>query len=226
MDYTATAAFIVTDLVLAAEMKLLTQNIGAGIYACESSANNLAWDAVIFVSEGLYTGAIFKMRLLIPANYPSTEVPRLVFQPSLFHPAVDASTGELCTQTFWKSWRPHVDRLWHIFAFARYALLNVGSVDVVNEEAAKILKTDPALFRSRAVESARGSYLTVYSQTANTIRFSDKDVSSEILTEGKRLSEPNIPRKRSSALLGQAPAATTWESLLAAGWTMGNMGTI
>jgi hypothetical protein len=52
---------------------------------------------------------------------------RLVFQPPVFHPLVDSETGELAVHTHWRSWRPHHDRLWHIFAFAKFADVSIGS---------------------------------------------------------------------------------------------------
>ena len=34
-----------------------------------------AWDGVMFLHEGPYSGTVLKMRLLIPGDYPSTTIP-------------------------------------------------------------------------------------------------------------------------------------------------------
>lgn len=37
--------------------------------------NATAWDGVIFLHEGVYAGACFKFRVVIPPKYPDTNVP-------------------------------------------------------------------------------------------------------------------------------------------------------
>ena len=95
MSFVAEIQNSLCQLTLEAEMKLLTKNIGSGIYVRESNASKLAWDVVVFVRDGYYQGAICKIRILIPSDYPTTTAPRLIFSPAIFHPSVNPITGEL-----------------------------------------------------------------------------------------------------------------------------------
>jgi ubiquitin-protein ligase len=63
------------------------------------------WDGVIFLQQELYGQGVFRFRLDIPEAFPCATPPRVFFLSSVFHPAIDPTTGELDLTRKFPAWR-------------------------------------------------------------------------------------------------------------------------
>lgn len=63
------------------------------------------WDGVIFLRQGIYSQGVFRFHLVIPANFPGSEPPRVFFLSNVFHPSVDPATNELDVERSFPTWR-------------------------------------------------------------------------------------------------------------------------
>lgn len=126
----------------------------------------------MFVRGGqYYEGAIFRFRLLIPRSYPCTEVPRLFFQSTVFHPRVNEVTGEVDVSRYYPAWDPARDRLWHLLRYVRHMFYKIDVSNPVNEGAASLLTLSEDMYLSTVRRCVEQSERLVYAETANVIRF-------------------------------------------------------
>ncbi|VDN07993.1 unnamed protein product [Thelazia callipaeda] len=127
-----------------------------GVYTVPSALNKFEWFGLIFIRRGVYTGSIFRFTLHLPSNFPSTEIPRVVFDLDVFHPHVDPNTRELDLKRYfvdgWQSDRHH---LYHVLliVFQRiFFSFDADPTTCINVEAATLLRNDRELYRVRASE--------------------------------------------------------------------------
>jgi ubiquitin-protein ligase len=65
------------------------QRLG-GFYLLPDAADILVLHGVMFPRQALYGGGVFKFRINLPADYPSSP-PTVTFITPVFHPFVDAA---------------------------------------------------------------------------------------------------------------------------------------
>ena len=93
-----------------AEYNLLLKQKLPGIYCIPSANSSLLWYGVLFIRQGPYQEGvfrsvrsiihyrnflsipIFRFQVIIPDNYPDGDVPKVVFENPVFHPAIDPTT--------------------------------------------------------------------------------------------------------------------------------------
>ena len=96
---------------LMAEFNLLLKQKLPGIYCIPSAMSSLTWYGVVFIRQGAYQEGVFRYRSMsstssvtfpfimfqvqIPENDPDGDVPKVVFEHSVFHPCVDPDTHTL-----------------------------------------------------------------------------------------------------------------------------------
>ncbi|TGZ71711.1 hypothetical protein CRM22_002496 [Opisthorchis felineus] len=112
---------------LVAEYNLLRLHHPAGIFVMPDTQNPLLWSGVVSVRSGYYTGGIFDLRLQIPSDFPSHELPRVYLPKGFFHPYVQAQTGELSITSAFSRWQPDRHHLWHVLHHVRSLLTSPTS---------------------------------------------------------------------------------------------------
>lgn len=60
---------------------------------------------MIFVRTGIYEGGAFRVLLEMSSLYPEGGVPRVIFDPPVFHPLIHAITGEMDISCKIAKWR-------------------------------------------------------------------------------------------------------------------------
>lgn len=90
-------------------MKELNQLPSPAPYGLTPSPNSLhTWHATLQGREHThYAGQILHLLITIPLNYPSAP-PSMKFQPPIFHPNVNAKTGEICLDLLKERWTASV----------------------------------------------------------------------------------------------------------------------
>lgn len=97
------------------------------------------WFGVIFPRYGLYKNGVFRFRLLIDSNWPNCDCPKVIFETPLFHPLVDASTGEMNTQYHFPEWKKGVSRIWHVIDHVSKSFYDIPRTKTPeNSEAAEL----------------------------------------------------------------------------------------
>jgi ubiquitin-protein ligase len=103
----------------------------------------------MFIRQGEYKNAVFKFRIEIPEDYP-TEMPTVVFENDVYHPLVDAETGELNLKPQFSSWRPRKDFIFVILAYMKKIFYNQDyykmTCHVKNPSAFSLANTDETAF--------------------------------------------------------------------------------
>ncbi|PFH52704.1 hypothetical protein AMATHDRAFT_1763 [Amanita thiersii Skay4041] len=127
-----------------------------GMYIVPSAHSLMCWDAVFFVHRGHYAGAILKLRLNFPGDYPNRP-PTIQFVTDIFHPLI-ATDGKFNLSARFRPWRPQEHTVFHVLAFVKLSFSTVGlnklkEADCVNQEAYKFHKT-PTSFDALAKQSA------------------------------------------------------------------------
>mmetsp|Transcript_21484 Transcript_21484/g.53317 ORF Transcript_21484/g.53317 Transcript_21484/m.53317 type:complete len:206 (+) Transcript_21484:188-805(+) len=87
-----------------------------------------------------FQGGVFKLKLVLPANYPQT-APKGFFVTTIFHPNVRQPSGEICVNTLQKDWQP-THGLRHVLMVIRCLLIEPFPESALNEEAAKLMLED------------------------------------------------------------------------------------
>ncbi|CAI8021444.1 Protein AKTIP homolog [Geodia barretti] len=141
------------EATLTAEYNYLTQHHISGVYVLPSDISSLIWYGLLIIRRGLYQGALFKFKLLIPANYPDGGCPELDFQTGVYHPKIEYDTGELDTKKEFPRWRRDINHLYQLLAYARKIFHQIDTTNPVNIEAGKLYKTDINSYKQKVKES-------------------------------------------------------------------------
>ena len=96
------------------EYERMQDLLPSGMYVLPCFDSVLTWQGALFVRQGLYKGAVFKFRLVLPEEYPE-QAPDLFFTSDVFHPMVDPQTGQVELVSLFPEWQPGRD-------FAAFAL--------------------------------------------------------------------------------------------------------
>jgi len=117
-----------------------------------------AWDAVLFVHQGYYAGAILRFRLTFPDDYPD-KIPAVQFVTDIFHPLIDQN-GYFNLAAHLRPWKPkehHVyDVLYHVkAAFKKYRLDKYKEGDAWNKEAYRLYHESTSSFSALATQSSQ-----------------------------------------------------------------------
>ncbi|GBP70267.1 AKT-interacting protein [Eumeta japonica] len=72
------------------------------------------WFGVIFVRSGCYEGGVFRFTLTLPEKFPNDEVPIVMFNTPLYHPAVDFNSGVLNLNEVFPHWDKKRNHIWQI----------------------------------------------------------------------------------------------------------------
>ncbi|KAF5363678.1 hypothetical protein D9756_000645 [Leucocoprinus leucothites] len=109
-----------------------------GIYVVPSPENLFVWDAVLFVHQGYYAGAVLRFRLNFPSDYPD-RIPTVQFVTDIFHPLIDQG-GYFNLSSHFRPWKPKEHHVYNILydikaAFKKYRLDQIKEADAWNKEA-------------------------------------------------------------------------------------------
>jgi ubiquitin-protein ligase len=83
------------------EHKSLEQEVDEDRYFIEVRNNDLEWVMKLMIRENescSYAGGVYTLVLTFPSEYPF-KPPDVQFTPSVYHPAIDQSTGRICADT-------------------------------------------------------------------------------------------------------------------------------
>jgi len=135
---------------LMAEFNLLLKQKLPGIYCLPSAKSALTWYGVLFIRQGAYQEGVFRFQVQIPENYPDGDVPKIMFENSVFHPSIDPVTNQLNVKQGFHKWKRNVNHIWQILLYARRVFHKIDTGGAVNPEAALLHDKDFEGFCLRA----------------------------------------------------------------------------
>lgn len=91
-----------------------------------------AWSGLLFISEGYYTGSIFKFILQIPEEYPQLP-PSVRFLNDMFHPLISRG-GVFSLHHRFGTWKPHKEVLIHVLEYVRNSFGDAGLMALPDQE--------------------------------------------------------------------------------------------
>lgn len=198
---------------LLAEYNQLQKQKLPGVYVIPSAKSALFWYGVLFIRQGLYQGGVFKFSLYIPENYPDGDCPRLVFEPPVFHPIIDPTSGELDVKRGFQKWRRNVNHIWQVLLYARRIFYKIDTKSPLNPEAAVLYEQDHELFKSKVGKFVQNSIEHIYdtpsSDDPHAIRFSplEADVHEEA---HKKMLEPKTETPDEGASKNAQTSGLSW----------------
>jgi ubiquitin-conjugating enzyme E2 S len=92
-----------------------------------------------------YEGGVFKLKLSVCAEFPKVP-PKAFFVTRIFHPNVDAKSGEVCVNTLKSDWQPAAWSIGHILQVIRCLLIVPFPESALNEESGKLFMEDYASY--------------------------------------------------------------------------------
>ncbi len=92
-----------------------------------------------------YEGGVFKLKLSVCADFPKVP-PKAHFVTKIFHPNVDAKSGEVCVNTLKNDWQPAAWSIGHILQVIRCLLIVPFPESALNEESGKMFMEDYASY--------------------------------------------------------------------------------
>jgi len=108
------------------ELKQMKRHVPTGVYCIPLQDNLFEWHGIIFLHQGLFKGAIFKYKIILPPDYPGKAIPRVVFfrqmRTDIFHPLIDPQTCELNLQSRFPAtlaWSENKCFIWDILVFIK-----------------------------------------------------------------------------------------------------------
>jgi len=135
---------------LMAEFNLLLKQKLPGIYCIPSAKSPLVWFGVLFIRQGPYQEGVFRFQVHIPENYPDGDVPKIVFENSVFHPSIDPATHVLNVKQGFHKWKRNVNHIWQILLYTRRVFHKIDTAAALNPEAAQLYEKDTEEFTARA----------------------------------------------------------------------------
>ncbi|KAM3716519.1 AKT-interacting protein [Dirofilaria immitis] len=156
---------LITEHIILSEYAMVCRDPIDGLYAVPSARNKFEWFGLLFIRRGVYAGAVFRFTLRLPMDFPSTELPKVIFNLDVFHPHVNPATRELDLKKYfvdgWKSDQHHV---YHILLIVQRTFFTFDSnpATCANTEAAALLRDNRELYRMRASELIKKSRSVIY----------------------------------------------------------------
>ena len=142
---------------LSRDLKVFEDELGPdGVSAGLVDDDNIyVWEASIFgPNESPWEGGVFSVSMVFPDTYPM-KPPLVRFTTEVFHPNVYAD-GTLCLDILQDAWSP-VQSVSSILKSIQSLLTDPNVDSPANVEAAKLYKTDRAIYRRRVRRCARRS---------------------------------------------------------------------
>ena len=137
------------ELNLIVEYKSLRAFAPSGVYTIPSIQDIYKWYGLVFIRGGEYQGAVFKFRLEIPNDYPSS-APSVYFISHVFHPLVAPETGLLNISPKFPIWTPRKDFIFLVLNYIKYIFHNKDywkdQKYIRNSAASSIYESDEAQF--------------------------------------------------------------------------------
>uniref|UniRef100_A0A0R3RRF8 UBIQUITIN_CONJUGAT_2 domain-containing protein n=1 Tax=Elaeophora elaphi TaxID=1147741 RepID=A0A0R3RRF8_9BILA len=169
---------LITEHIIMSEYAMICRDPIDGLYAVPSARNKFEWFGLLFIRRGVYAGAVFRFTLHLPVDFPSTELPIVVFDLDVFHPHVNPATRELDLKKYFvDGWKSDQHHLYHRTFFT----FDSNPATCANAEAAALLRDNRELYRMRASELIRKSRSIIYEPVdqddANAIRLMPWDAS-------------------------------------------------
>ncbi|VDK72200.1 unnamed protein product [Litomosoides sigmodontis] len=175
---------LITEHIIMSEYAMICRDPIDGLYAVPSARNKFEWFGLLFIRRGVYAGAILRFTLHLPVDFPSTELPKVVFDLDVFHPHINPATRELDLKKYFADgWKSDQYHLYHILLIVQRTFFTFDSnlATCANIEAATLLRDNRELYRVRASELIRKSRSIVYDPVdmddANVIRLMPWDAS-------------------------------------------------
>ncbi|CAG9531023.1 unnamed protein product [Cercopithifilaria johnstoni] len=175
---------MITEHIIMSEYAMICRDPIDGLYAVPGARNKFEWFGLLFIRRGVYAGAIFRFTLHLPLDFPSTELPTVVFDLDVFHPHVNPATRELDLKKYFVGgWKSDQHHLYHILLIVQRTFFTFDSnpTTCANTEAAALLRDNRELYRMRASELIRKSRSVIYEPVemddANAIRLMPWDAS-------------------------------------------------
>lgn len=154
-------SFFLEYSLMAEYNQLHKQNLH-GVYVIPSAKSPLLWFGVIFVRQGLYQSGIFKFCIVIPATYPDSDCPQIIFDHSPFHPLIDPKTGELDVKRAFPSWKRNVNHIWNILLYTRRIFYKIETDSPLNPDAARCYQNELTRYKSSVLKSIELNHSHLY----------------------------------------------------------------
>lgn len=139
------------------EYNSLKQYCPSGIYVLPHIANINIWRGVIFLRQGFFKDATFRFRIEIPSDYPCS-APVILFTDYIFHPLINAETGELAIGPAFPEWRPEKDFIFSLLGYMKMIFYSTEQWTITkylkNPQALQVFLDDPKLFLKEAISCA------------------------------------------------------------------------
>ncbi|XP_012256483.1 AKT-interacting protein [Athalia rosae] len=159
-------AVFLQEYIIFSEYSMMQKQDLKGIYVIPSAQNSFLWFGVIFIRQGLYQGGVFRFTITLPQTFPDGGTPKVIFQSKIFHPLVDAFTGELDTNWGFPEWR-RTTRVWQLVQYIVKIFTKIDSkMPSVNQEALTLFNSDSEVFQKHAKASVTDSLNQVYDPPA------------------------------------------------------------
>lgn len=157
---------ILVEQALAAEFVEVCRSPIDGIFVSPSARNKFAWFGVIFIRKGIFGGGIFRFKIEIPLDFPtSSNLPKVIFNQNIFHPLICSKTKELClSRSFPDGWKREKHSLRRVLVVVQRSFYSydIETDKCINSEASVLYKEHRDKFREIAKECVQSSRSMVY----------------------------------------------------------------
>eukprot|EP00128_Syssomonas_multiformis_P003027 Colp12_sorted_trinity150504_noHs@34483 len=140
----------IREYALLFDMRDLAKNCPSGIYVMPSKDESQCWNGVLFIHarDCPYQGGIFRFVLLIPDDYPHSR-PNVKFQPGVYHPQIDETSGWLELSRAFPQWEARRHRLRHVLSYVKNCFYDISVENPANVEAAQLYSSERLLFNAK-----------------------------------------------------------------------------
>lgn len=176
------------DYKVTIEYKGLKQHAPAGVYLIPSLDNLRHFYGVIFVRRGPFANGVFKFQIRLSEKYNDVDAwPQITFSSNVYHPYVDAETGELDVRSAYPTWDPQKHYLVTVLTHLKkiFYVKNFGDDEApANPEARDLTKTHPAQYFKKVQNCVNESQMAVYqNEEGCTTKFMVDDAPHSVLRD-------------------------------------------